>query len=61
MIDKSGCERCQRIKAAIERGLSAHEAREANGWDECATDDCPMLPRPYRIKAYPSGGFRRAA
>src|SRR3982074_2400541 len=44
MTDKPDCERCRRIKSAIEQGLSPHEAREENGWDECSRDDCPMLP-----------------
>jgi hypothetical protein len=61
MTDKPDCERCQRIKSAIERGLSRHAACEENGWDECSRDDCPMLPRPYSFKTYGSGGFSRAA
>jgi hypothetical protein len=48
MTDKPDCERCQRIKSAIDQGLSPDEAREANGWDECSQDDCPMLPAPWR-------------
>jgi hypothetical protein len=48
MIEKSVCERCQRIESAIEQGLSRDAAREENGWDECSQDDCPMLPRPRR-------------
>jgi hypothetical protein len=42
MIEKKDCERCQRIKSAIDQGLSPDVAREANGWDECSQDDCPM-------------------
>jgi hypothetical protein len=61
MNDKPECQRCQRIRSAIEQGLSPHAAREENGWDECARDDCPMLPGPYRLKSLRSGGFRRAA
>jgi hypothetical protein len=61
MRDKPDCVRCQRIKSAIERGLSAHAAREENGWDECSRDDCPMLPRPYSLKTCRNGGFSRAA
>ena len=48
MIEKPDCERCQRIKSAIEQGLSPDAAREENGWDECSQDDCPMLPAPWR-------------
>ena len=48
MIEKKDCERCQRIKSAIDQGLSPDVAREANGWDECSQDDCPMLPAPWR-------------
>ncbi|HEV3446896.1 MAG TPA: hypothetical protein VG099_19820 [Gemmataceae bacterium] len=48
MIEKPDCERCQRIKSAIDQGLSPDAAREANGWDECSQDDCPMLPAPWR-------------
>jgi hypothetical protein len=48
MIEKPDCERCQRIKSAIDQGLSPDAAREANGWDECWQDDCPMLPAPWR-------------
>ena len=48
MIEKKDCERCRRIKSAIEQGLSLDVAREANGWDECSQDDCPMLPAPWR-------------
>ena len=61
MIEKPDCERCQRIKSAIEQGLSPHAAREENGWDECSRDECPMLPRPYSLKNYRNGGFSRAA
>ncbi len=61
MTDKPDCERCQRIKSAIEQGLSPDAAREENGWDECSSDDCPMLPRPYSLKTYPSSGFGHAA
>ena len=48
MIEKPDCERCQRIKSAIEQGLSPDAAREENAWDECSQDDCPMLPAPWR-------------
>ena len=50
MIATPNCERCQRIKSAIERGCAADVAREENGWDECSADDCPMLPKPYGFK-----------
>jgi len=52
MIDKPDCERCRRIKSAIEQGHSRDAAREAHGWDECSQDDCPMLPRPYGRKTH---------
>jgi hypothetical protein len=61
MTDKPDCLRCQRIKSAIEQGLSPQAAREENGWDECSRDECPMLPRPYSLKNYRNGGFSRAA
>jgi len=61
MTDKPDCVRCQRIKSAIEQGLSRDAAREANGWDECSRDECPMLARPYSLKTYRSGGLSRAA
>jgi hypothetical protein len=61
MIEKPDCERCQRIKSAIEQGFSPDAAREENGWDECSRDECPMLPRPYSLKNYRNGGFSRAA
>ena len=61
MIEKKDCERCQRIKSAIDHGLSPHAAREENGWDECSRDECPMLPRPYSLKNYRNGSFSRAA
>jgi hypothetical protein len=61
MIAKPDCVRCQRIKSAIEHGLSRDAAREANGWDECSRDECPMLPWSYSLKTYRSGGFSRAA
>ena len=61
MIEKPDCERCQRIKSAIEQGLSPDAAREENGWDECSRDHCPMLPGPYSLKTYRRGGFSRAA
>jgi hypothetical protein len=54
MTDKPYCERCRRIQAAIDHGIPPYEAREANGWDECSEDDCPMLPRPYSFKTYPA-------
>jgi hypothetical protein len=44
MIEKSDCERCQRIKSAIDQGLSPDEAREANGWDECSHAPGPCQP-----------------
>jgi hypothetical protein len=47
---KANCDRCRRIQAAIDDGVPAHEAREVNGWDECAADNCPMLPKPYVFK-----------
>jgi hypothetical protein len=50
MTDKPECERCTKIQAAIDRGLSPHAAREEYGWDECAADDCPMQSRPYRFR-----------
>ena len=50
MTDKPDCVPYQRIKSAIEQGLSPHAAREENGWDECSQDECPMLPRPYSLK-----------
>jgi hypothetical protein len=59
MTDHPDCARCRRIESAIERGLSRHAAREEEGWDECARDDCPMLSRPYRLKTCRSGGFSR--
>jgi hypothetical protein len=61
MTDKPDCERCRRIKSAIEQGLTLDAAREENGWDECSQDDCPMLPRPYGLKTYSGGGFGHAA
>jgi hypothetical protein len=61
MTDKPDCVRCQSIKSAIEHGLSRDAAREANGWDECSRDHCPMLPRPYSLKTYRNGGLSRAA
>jgi hypothetical protein len=61
MTDKPDCVRCQRIKSAIAHGLSRDAAREENGWDECSRDECPMLPRPYSLKAYRSGGLSHAA
>jgi len=61
MTDKPDCERCQRIRSAIERGLSRHAAREENGWDECSRDECPMLSRPYSLRNFRDGGFSRAA
>jgi hypothetical protein len=61
MTDKPDCVRCQRIKSAIEHGLSRDAAREAHGWDECSRDDCPMLARPCSLKTYRSGGLSRAA
>jgi hypothetical protein len=50
MIEKPDCERCQRIKSAIDQGLSPDAAREENGWDECSQDGCPMLPKLYGLK-----------
>jgi hypothetical protein len=50
MTGRPNCDRCRRIQAAIDEGLSPHEAREANGWDECAEDGCPILPKPYVFK-----------
>jgi hypothetical protein len=61
MTDKPDCVRCQRIKSAIEQGISPHAAREENGWDECSRDGCPMLPRPYSLKNFRNGGISRAA
>jgi len=55
MTGKPDCERCRRIQAAVDGGLSPHDAREANGWDECAADGCPMLPRPYVFKTLRAG------
>jgi hypothetical protein len=52
MIDKPDCMRCQRIRSAIEHGLSRDAAREENGWDECSHDECPMLQRPYTLKTF---------
>jgi hypothetical protein len=48
MVDKPDCERCRRIKSAIDQGLSPDASREANGRDECSQNDCPMLPMPWR-------------
>ena len=50
MTAKPDCERCRRILAGIEQGLSPHAAREENGWDECSKDDCPMQPTAYGFK-----------
>jgi hypothetical protein len=62
MTDKPDCVRCQRIKSAIEQGLSRDAAREENGWDECSRDNCPMLPMSsYSLKIFRSSGFSRAA
>jgi hypothetical protein len=60
VTDKPDCERCRRIKSAIEQGLSPHAAREENGWDECSQDDCPMLPKPYGFKTYSGCDFGHA-
>jgi hypothetical protein len=61
MTAKPNCERCQRIKSAIEHGRPPHAAREENGWDECSADDCPMLPKPYGLYIYSGDGFGRVA
>jgi hypothetical protein len=47
MTSKRDCDRCQRIKSALEQGRPPYTAREENGWDECSADDCPMLPNAY--------------
>ena len=60
MTAKQNCERCQRIKSAIERGCPADVAREENGWDECSADDCPMLPKPYGFSSYSGQGLDHA-
>ena len=60
MIAKPNCERCQRIKSAIERGCTADVAREENGWDECSADDCPMLPKTYGFNTYSGHGLGHA-
>ena len=52
MRGKPDCERCRKIQSAIDQGIPSYEAREANGWDECPEDDCPVLPRPYSLKTY---------
>jgi hypothetical protein len=51
------CDRCRKIRAAIDEGTPPHEAREANGWDECAVDDCPMVPRPYTFGLVAAGAL----
>jgi len=61
MTAKPTCERCQRIKSAIEQGRPADMAREENGWDECSADDCPMLPKPFEFKTHSGHGLGRAA
>jgi hypothetical protein len=62
MTDKPDCVRCQRIKMAIEQGLSRDAAREENGWDECSRNDCPMLPMSSNgLKSFRSRGFSPAA
>ena len=62
MTDKPDCVRCQRIKMAIEQGLSRDTAREENGWDECSRNDCPMLPMSsYSRKSFRSSGFSPTA
>jgi hypothetical protein len=61
MTAKPNCERCQKIKSAIEQGRPPHMAREENGWDECSTDDCPMLPKLYGFYLYSSHGLGHAA
>ena len=60
MTAKPNCERCQRIKSAIERGRPADVAREENGWDECSADDCPMLPKTYGFNTYGGHGLGHA-
>jgi len=60
MTAKPNCERCQRIKSAIERGCAADVAREENGWDECSADDCPMLPKTYGFNTYSGHGLGHA-
>ena len=60
MTAKPNCERCQRIKSAIERGCPPDAAREENGWDECSADDCPILPKPYAFNTYSGHGLGRA-
>jgi hypothetical protein len=61
MTAKPNCERCQRIKTAIEQGAASEVAREENGWDECSADDCPMLPKSYTFYTYSGSGLSRAA
>ena len=60
MTAKPNCERCRRIKSAIERGCPADVAREENGWDECSADDCPMLPKTYGFNTYRGHGIDQA-
>jgi hypothetical protein len=52
MTDLRHCERCRKIQMAIKDGLSPHDAREANGWDECSKDGCPMQPMAFGFKTY---------
>jgi len=61
MIRKPDCERCRKIQAAIDEGMPPHEAREENGWDECEKDDCPIMPHPFSLSFFGSGGFGRGA
>jgi len=46
------CARCRKIQAAIDEGLPPLEAREANGWDECEKDGCPMIPHPFSLSCF---------
>jgi hypothetical protein len=55
------CERCRKIQAAIDEGVPPYEAREANNWDECEEDDCPMTPKPFGLGPVSGGGFGRGA
>jgi hypothetical protein len=60
-VSKPECDRCRKIQAAIDEGMSPHEAREAHGWDECSEDDCPMVPLPFGFGLVGGGGFGRGA
>jgi hypothetical protein len=57
MTDQLDCERCRKIQVAMDQGVPPHEARGANGWDECERDDCPMVPLPFGLGPIGGGGF----